>query len=947
MERCFKICFLGFACALLVSTTVLCSFGQETQRQYLSGHDKEDAVPWKFYCSSGAQSGYWTNLPVPSCWEMHGFGTLCYQFDPTNAPVEQGRYEQLFSVPKNWSERRVFLVFDGSMTDTRAWVNGESVGPVHQGSFYRFKYEVTKLLQFGSTNRLEVTVDKHSANASVNRAERTGDYWLFGGIFRPVFLEALPREFIERVAIDARADGTFSMDVFVNSTTNGDTNLTLEAQIEDLDGKLVGASFVQPLAAKNGTLKTQIVAPRTWSAETPNLYRAEVCLKSGDRMLHRLRQQFGFRTMEVRDADGLYVNGKRVVLKGACRHSFWPDSGRTLSEKIHRLDIGLMQEMNMNAVRMSHYPPDEQFLDLCDQLGLYVLDELGGWQKSYDTEIGRKLIEEMVIRDVNHPSILFWDNGNEGGWNRALDEDFARWDPQGRRVLHPWEPFGGVNTSHYPTFNRIQALCDGEPIIQKKAGVTTTNATKYILMPTEFMHGLYDGGAGAGLEDYWTRMLGSKLLGGGFIWALLDEGVERKDKGVIDVAGNRAPDGILGPYREKEASFYVIKELWSPIVISERTLPPKFSGTLTVKNRYSFLNASQCRFHWQLRKFRQPKDRTAGFIVVAEGQSSAPTIAPGEQGVLKLDLPPDWEKADALSLTVNDPAGRELWTWVWPLPAADDVCSLPSLPESTEVHSAALIETPDTLDIKSGDLTVKISKTTGRLVFAQRGTQSFSLTNGPRLAAEGKADLLSLDHRAEGADQIISASFSGDLKYITWRVRGNGWVQCDYAYQTEEVRSFMGVAFDYPEQQVKHKRWLGQGPYRIWQNRLGGTTLNVWENDYNNTITGWKGWVYPEFKGCFAKVRWMQLETTEGPITAMIGKGDLFVQVLTPDFPPRMLQANTELSLPRVGLAFLNAVPPIGSKFHAPKDSGPQSQLFQAGGQCTGSLNFYFGALQH
>src|SRR5262249_47212078 len=151
-----------------------------------------------------------------------------------------------------------------------------------------------------------------------------------------------------------------------------------------------------------------------------------------------------FRTIEVRPGDGFYVNGKRVILKGANRHSFWPTSGRALSAKISRDDVLLMKEMNFNAVRMSHYPPDEHFLDACDQFGLYVLDELAGWQKSYDTPTARRLVGEMIRRDVNHPSILFWDNGNEGGWNKEVDDDFAIWDPQKRFVLHPWDPFRGV-----------------------------------------------------------------------------------------------------------------------------------------------------------------------------------------------------------------------------------------------------------------------------------------------------------------------------------------------------------------------------------------------------------------------------------------------------------------------------------------------------------------------
>ena len=186
--------------AALIFTSAPAATAQQTEIQFLSGLGKDDAVPWKFFCTSGANSGFWTNLPVPSQWDVKGFGTLSYRGDLTNAYDERGLYEHDFSVPQNWSGKRIFLVFDGVMTDTDAKLNGQSVGPVHQGSFYRFKYEVTSLVNFGEPNELEVTVAKHSANQSVNSAERNADYWVFGGIFRPVFLEAVPPQFIERVA---------------------------------------------------------------------------------------------------------------------------------------------------------------------------------------------------------------------------------------------------------------------------------------------------------------------------------------------------------------------------------------------------------------------------------------------------------------------------------------------------------------------------------------------------------------------------------------------------------------------------------------------------------------------------------------------------------------------------------------------------------------------------
>jgi hypothetical protein len=905
--------------ALPISTSA-----QETRRQYLSGHGKDDAVPWNFLCTTGALSGFWTNLPVPSHWDMHGFGSLNYHKDGMNP--ESGLYEHDFTVPKSWSGQRVFLVFEGAMTDTSAKLNGESAGPMHQGSFYRFKYEVTRLVKPGAKNKLEVNVAKHSANESVNRAERLADYWVFGGIYRPVYLEAVPQQFIERVAIDAKADGNFSMEVFLNGVTEA---TEVEAQIFELGGKAVGKSFRVPVSTGSDRLKaelqTRISSPRQWTAETPNLYRVEVRLKLGRRVVHKVQQRFGFRTMEVREGDGLYVNGSKVVLKGADRHSFWPDSGRCLSEAVHRLDIETMKDMNMNAVRMSHYPPDAEFLDLCDELGLYVLDELAGWHNHYDTEVGTKLVEEMVTRDVNHPCILFWDNGNESGWNTNLDNLFGKFDPQQRHVLHPWAIFGGVNTGHYNLYNQVKMLCESNTIY----------------MPTEFQHGLFDGGAGAGLEDYWNVMGHSKICAGGFIWVLEDDAVKRPDTGVMDTAGNQAPDGIVGPYRQREGSFYAIKEIWSPIQVTRET-----NGTFTVENHYGFTDASQCKFTWQLREFTWPvgwqRQTSAGYKVLAEGKIPMVSIPPSEKSMFLTPLPENLmrDEADALALRVDDPNGRELWTYVWPLPRIEALSQMAN-DSSRQAHFAG--ETDDNINLKFEGLTVSISKRTGFLAGVERG-QKFSFTNGPRPVV-GDAKLMGIETNVSGGDVLVTATFDGALKKIVWRLRSDGWLQCDYTYTAEGTNDSIGVVFDYPEQLVKGKRWLGDGPYRVWKNRLRGETLNVWENKYNNTITGWRDWIYPEFKGCFANVYWMQLETSEGLITAVPSSRDVFVQVLTPEFPPANTVGKTLVNLPQAGLAFLDAIPPVGSKFKEANTTGPQGQPNVAHGEYSGSVSFYFGKL--
>jgi len=163
--------------------------GQETETLYLSGKGKDDPVRWEFYCSAGRNSGRWTTIGVPSNWELQGFGTYNYGRDRKKA-AEQGKYRYRFELPERWKDKTIHIVFEGVMTDTRVWINGNSAGPEHQGGFYRFKYDITEHVKFGDENLLEVTVSKVSSDKSVEAAERQADYWVFGGIYRPVLSNA-------------------------------------------------------------------------------------------------------------------------------------------------------------------------------------------------------------------------------------------------------------------------------------------------------------------------------------------------------------------------------------------------------------------------------------------------------------------------------------------------------------------------------------------------------------------------------------------------------------------------------------------------------------------------------------------------------------------------------------------------------------------------------------
>ena len=733
---------------LALATTLTAQTLPQTERQYLSGHGCDDTVEWDFFCTDGRNSGRWTKIGVPSCWELQGFGTYQYGISfygkafPEGIAGEKGMYKYEFEVPEEFRGKQVSLVFEASMTDTEVKVNGRKAGSKHQGAFYRFSYNVTDLLKYGKKNQLEVTVSKESENASVNLAERRADYWNFGGIFRPVFLEVKPAVNLRHIAIDAQMDGSFRANCYTNISGDG---MSIRAQILDGKGKKLADTTV-PLKAGSDwtTLQLNVSAPALWTAETPNLYKAQFSLlDKGGKVLHHETETFGFRTIEVRESDGLYVNGVRINVRGVNRHSFRPESGRTLSKAKNIEDVLLMKGMNMNSVRLSHYPADPEFLEACDSLGLYVMDELGGWHGKYDTPTGVRLIEGMIERDVNHPSIIWWSNGNEKGWNIELDGEFHKYDPQKRPVIHPQGNFSGFETMHYRSYGESQNYM----------------RLPEIFMPTEFLHGLYDGGHGAGLYDYWEMMRKHPRCIGGFLWVLADEGVKRVDMdGFIDNQGNFGADGIVGPHHEKEGSYYTIKQLWSPVQVMNTAIDRNFDGKLSVENRYDYLNLNTCRFIWQQVKFPSVTDASNTTTrILKQGEVQGSDVAAHGVGVvdIKTSILPE---ADALFLTVIDKYGYELWRWTFPV----DKLNRETEQFSASSGRASYTETEKGITVKANGRTFVFSKKDGQLKDVSVNSRKISFANGPRFIGARRADR-SLDQFYNHDDEKAKAK---DLSLI-------------------------------------------------------------------------------------------------------------------------------------------------------------------------------------
>ncbi|BDD12023.1 beta-galactosidase (plasmid) [Fulvitalea axinellae] len=876
---------------------------QESQRQYLSGKGIDDAVSWDFYCTKGMNSGKWSTIPVPSSWEPQGFGTPRYGLGKNMVKAdERGIYKHEFTVDKSAKGKRVEIVFEGSMVETTVFVNGKKAGAKHVGGFYRFKYDISKLVHYGQKNSLRVEVDKMSKNGSVNSAEREGDFWTVAGIYRPVYLEISPKERIEGFAVDARMDGSLSVDVRLLPRGK---KYTLRQSLYDLvTGEQVGEAKEFPLP-KNGDVQLQNTYNnvKTWDCESPNLYVLSLDLLKNGKTVHTKKERIGFRTVETRPNDGIYLNGVKMVFKGSNYHSWHPEWGRATSKRLSIEDALLMKEMNMNAVRMAHYPHDQHFYDVCDSLGLMVFDELGAYQASYDFEIGKRVLTQMMEANVNHPSIVAFANGNEGGYDLDLEPVFKALDPQKRFVYHPTHYHNGFDAQHYKSHNY---------------GVHTFHHSRDIFVQTEFLHALYDGGAGAGLSDFWEEMRTSQNSGGGFIWAFLDEGIRRRDlNDSIDCSGDKGADGILGPHREKEASFYTVRDVWSPIQFTRRYIPESFDGRLKVENQYLHTNLDQCNYIWRLETLPTP---SAKGQTVAQGKGQFPSAEPGLKAYMKLNLP-SLRNADLLVLEAFDKEDNKVNTWTWPIKFPMDIAK--RFVKEAKSDGKVNVETNgDKLTAKADDIKVTFDLKTGLLTSVHNSKGEIPFNNGPRFVKG--YELKKLEHKMVGDTLEILSRFTEKRSWAKWRVFPSGLVKLSYRiFNIRGRHEMLGITFDFPETPDLKARWLGKGPYRVWNNRTRGQNLGEWGNTYNNTRTGAQ-WVYPEFKGYFGDLYWAEISNNSQSFTIVSETDYSFLHLFTPEMDEAR---NCQLPpFPEGNISLMNAIPAIGTKINSPDNTGPNGQ---------------------
>ncbi|SCK08905.1 beta-galactosidase [Streptomyces sp. WMMB 714] len=623
------------------------------------------------FTEDGYDSSGWDKIEVPGHWVLQGHGAPAYTnvrypfpVDPPRVPDENptGDHRCLFDLPADWPDGgETLLRFDGVESCARVWLNGHELG-TFQGSRLPHEFGVTGVLRPGG-NVLAVRVHQWSAGSYLEDQ----DMWWLPGVFRDVALHHRPEGAVDDYTVHSSYDHT-----------SGEGTLRVDCRPR-------GRVTVPELGIDAATGEEVVLPVEPWTAETPRLYDAQLTT-AGETVHFRI----GFRTVRIEDGQ-LKVNGKRVLFRGVNRHEFHPERGRALDEATMRLDVQLMKRHNINAVRTSHCPPHPAFLDLCDEYGLWVVDECDlethgfsetGWEGNpVDDERWTAALldraERMVERDKNHPSVVVWSLGNECGSGAGLGA-MSRWirerDPS--RPVHyendPECPDSDLYSRMYATHDEVELIGQRkEPPLEDAAADARRRALPFVLC--EYAHAM--GNGPGGLSDYQRLFETYERCQGGFVWEWIDHGLLRRtDDGRAYFAyggdfgeevhdGNFVCDGLLFPDRTPSPGLTEFAKVIEPVRIEvTRGEPDEAAGgtsgtagdvAVRVRNLHDFAGLGHLDFEWSC----QVRGEQAG-----SGPLAVPPLGPGESATVPLrplrPLP-----AEAVS-AAGEPSGSGeiLWT---------------------------------------------------------------------------------------------------------------------------------------------------------------------------------------------------------------------------------------------------------------------------------------------
>lgn len=890
------------------------------------------------YDSSG-----WDKLAVPSVWQLRGYGKpyyLAFSYPPAvcdkkgrvpeidPALNESGFYRRTFTLPQSFEGRQIFLRFGAAKSALYVYVNGHFAG-FSKGSMTPAEFDVTRFVRPGS-NVVAAQVVRFSDGTYLEDQ----DMWFFSGIYRSVVLYAEPKTFIRDIYIHTTPDENYENWRFEAEATvvselekNKDLTLTLRFRKEPDGGEIRSLTRTFSLGGGNAcgvAFACDFEKPLLWSAETPCLYSAQAVLEDAEGNVAEAKNvRFGFRATEIRGGV-LLINGRPVKLCGVNRHDFDPDFGWAVPEERFRQDISLMKRANINALRTSHYPDDPRIYDLCDEYGIYVMDEAdleshgvrkqgipGDDPKWSDACVDR--MTRMVLRDRNHPCVFMWSLGNEAGFgsNFALMKKAAL-------ALDATRPFhyegdrdmsvSDVTSRMYPPVDTVEKLGRGEEIkisfIDNLLNKLTADnkplkPEQYRGKPgilCEYAHAMEN--SLGNFKEYMDLFEKYPTLAGGFIWDFVDQSIRRYtpdgserwlyggDFGEEKTDRNFCANGIVSADRTPHPSYFEVKNVYSRIRVKPVDIK---SGRVRIQNLYCFTDLSRFAMSW-----RVLKDGRVIFTRIAD----APHVGPGQSTELTLELPEeplDMRAEYLLDISFNIKDETPWCEAGYPLAVSQlTLAAAEAVNEQPENSEASLRETPDAFLITDTGLRAVVSRLTGEL-------SSLDLGSGELLASPMRLnywraftdnDMGYANFKPEWSKMLmhgvtkwrsatetrrlrsVAAEESGGRVVVTaeYSVRGcKGAVTTVYEFGGGSLRLRhtvtpasdmlrVGFTFALPE---KYGRitWYGRGPHENYCDRKTGAPAAIYSFPAAEMC---HNYMRPQENGTRSDVRWMQATDDEG-----------------------------------------------------------------------------------
>ncbi|HPR88092.1 MAG TPA: glycoside hydrolase family 2 TIM barrel-domain containing protein [bacterium] len=901
--------------------------------------------PWKFnwaprpadrpadFFKPDFDASAWKEIQVPSNWELQGYGqpiyvNIPYEWtrnpDPPHVPHDHnpvGSYRRTFTVPENWTGREVFIHLGAVKSGFYIWINGQLAG-YSEDAKTPAEWNITRYLQPGE-NLVALEVYRWTDGSYLE----CQDFWRISGIERDVFLFAAPklriRDFWARAGLDSSySNGLLNLEVdLLNLDVKKKSDrCSIEARLLDSQGNEVwqGSQTVEMKGRTTAqvTLMQNIPAPRKWTAETPNLYSLVLSLKDGrGTVSESVGCKIGFRTVEIKNGL-LLVNGTAVLVKGVNRHEHDEYTAHVISEASMVRDIQLMKQSNINTVRTCHYPNDPRWYELCDQYGLYVIDEANieshGMGYKPEHTLGNNpdwiamhvdRVSRMVERDKNHPSVILWSLGNEAGDGVCFTAAYKWVKSRDRsRPVHYERALLGDNTDIYcPMYEGIENLAEYASKPQSRP-----------LIMCEYAHSM--GNSTGNLQDYWDVIEAHPQLQGGSIWDWVDQGFARTTadgRKYWAFGGEWGPpsdanfccNGLVCPDRTPHPALNEVKKVYQSIKFKAANLA---DGEVEIRNDYRFITLDGFDFLYRLERDGE---------CIATAALEPLHLAPGASARVRIPLP---------LLTVLPQAGYYLTL------EARTREEMPLLPEGTllaaeqfalplpqiapdKVPAAGtglkLQENRAGLDLLGTGFRIHFDKTTGELSSWQHSGRELVQTplrpnfwraptdndfgNGmdkrclPWRTASQERKLLSLTTTTLKADKIRRAAVKVEALFalpavgqesITYTIFGSGDIQVESRFTAaadelpEMPRYGMALAMPAGYELV---RWFGRGPHENYCDRK----TSAFVGRYEMAVAGFASpYVSPQEMGYRTDTRWVAVTDAAG--TGLLFTGPLCFSAL-------------------------------------------------------------------